>query len=113
MVSRLLENTFVNQKIESVPFCSCPQARLSPGSYHHSRRKLPISPEQHFLKICFSPAERGKNYGAEKMTKIKLARVLVTSFDKFHLFCNLNILISVLLCHNLDLSMLEYEGSLT
>ena len=30
MVLRLLENTFVSQKIESVYFCSCPQANLSP-----------------------------------------------------------------------------------
>ena len=29
MVLRLLKNTFVSQKIESVYFCSCPQAKLS------------------------------------------------------------------------------------
>ena len=57
-----------------------------------SRKRLPTSPEQRFLKIYFSPAERGgEDYGAEKMTKIKLVRVLVTSSDKFHHFCNLYI----------------------
>ena len=51
-----------------------------------SRRKLPISPELYFLKI-FPPAERGEDHGAEKITKIKLARILVISFDKFqHLY---------------------------
>ena len=64
--------------------------------------KLPISSKQRFLKIYFSPAERGGDYGADKMTKIKRARVLVTSFDKFHHLCNFTYFASVLLCHNLD-----------
>ena len=50
------------------------------------RRKLPISPKQRFL--YFSSPEREEDYGAEKMTKIKFARVLVTSFDKFYHFCS-------------------------
>ena len=50
------------------------------------RRKLTISPKQCFL--YFSPTEREEDYGAEKMTKIKLARILVTNFDKFCYFCN-------------------------
>ena len=53
------------------------------------RRKLTISSKQRFL--YFSSAEKEEDYGAEKMTKIKLVRVLVTSFDKFHHFCNLHI----------------------
>ena len=32
---------------------------------------------------------RGFGYKVEKITKIKSARVLVTSFDKFHNLCNL------------------------
>ena len=55
------------------------------------RSNLPVSSKQRFLKIYFSPAERGEDYGAEKIIKIKLARILVTSFDKFHHFCNLYI----------------------
>ena len=56
MMLRLLENTFVSQNIESVYSCAFKQN---------------------------SPLE-GQDYGAENMTKIKPARVLVTSFDKFH-----------------------------
>ena len=46
IVLRLLANTFVSQKIESVHFYSCSQAKLSP-------RQIPIPPEQRFLKIFF------------------------------------------------------------
>ena len=73
---------------------SRPQSKLSPRflSWTRGRRNLPIPPDQHFLKICFSPAERGlgeEDYGAEKITKIKPRRVLVTSFDKFHHLCSI------------------------
>ena len=44
------------------------------------------------------------------MTKIKLVRVLVKRFDKFHHFGTFTFLVSVLLCLNLDSSMLECEG---
>ena len=71
------------------------------------RRKLSILPKQRFLKIYFSLVERREDYGAEKMTKIKLARELVTSFDKFHHFSTFTFLVSVLLY------MLKCEGSLT
>ena len=77
------------------------------------RRKLPISPKQRFLKICFSPSREEEDYRAENMTKIKLARVLVTSFDIFHHFTTFTFLVSVFLCHNLDSNMLKREGSLT
>ena len=52
------------------------------------RWKLVISSER-FLKICSPPAERGKDYGADKMSKIKLGTILVTDFDKFHHLCSL------------------------
>ena len=85
---------------ESVHFCSCPQQNAPPGSYHNTpgRRKLPISSEQRFLKIVLSPAERGEDYGAEKMTKIKLARAFVTSFDKFYHLCMQPLHFSFLFC---------------
>ena len=54
------------------------------------RRNLPIFHKERFLKIYFLQ-QKGEHYGAEKMTKIKLAGVLVTGFDKFHHFCNLYI----------------------
>ena len=46
-------NTFVSQKIESVRFYSCPQAKLSP-------RCLSLSPRQ----------RGGEDYVVEKITKI-------------------------------------------
>ena len=70
---------------------SYPLARLSPRflSLPPGRSKLHVPPEQRFLKIYFTRAERGReDYGAENMIKIKPARVLVTSFDKFHDLCN-------------------------
>ena len=104
IVLRLLENTFVSQKIESVHFYSCSQAKLCPRflSSTPGRRKLPIPPEQRFLQISFFPQQKGvgwaggriwggEDYGVEKITKIKPTRVLVTSFDKFHHLCNLYI----------------------
>ena len=117
MVLRLLENAFVSQKIESVNFHSCVQAKLplmkvliitTPG-----RSKLLISSEQHISKICFSPAEKGKAYGAEKMSKINFARELVTCFNEFHHICHLNIFgFCFVVPYKLDSSMLKCEGSL-
>ena len=54
------------------------------GFYHYppGRRKLSIPPEQSFLKIYFLPSGTGEDYGIEKLTKTKPARVLVTNFDK-------------------------------
>ena len=67
------------------PVSSCILILLPP-----SRWQLLIPPEQHFLKIYFSPAEReGEYLGTKKMTKIKPERVLLTSFDKFHHLCNM------------------------
>ena len=60
-----------------------PQVRIITTS---GRRKLTIFPKQQFLH--FSSAEREDDYDAEKMIKIKFARILVTSLDKFNHFCN-------------------------
>ena len=85
-----------------------PKQNSPPG-----RKKLPISSNQGFPKICFSPSRKGEDYGAEKMTKVKLVRVLVTSFDKFHHLCNLHIFgLCFVLLHNLDSSILKNEDSL-
>ena len=54
-----------------------------------------------------------KDNGDEKMAKIKLARVLVTSLINSTIFQNFTSLVSVLLCHNLDSSMLKCEVYLT
>ena len=71
MMSKLLENAFVSQKIESTHFYSCPQAKLSPRF------------------LTYSPRTEGGNYEkAEKVTK--LVSVLVTTFDKSHDLCTLH-----------------------
>ena len=63
---RITANTFMSQKIESVHFYSCPQAKLSPRflSLSPGRKELRILPGQHFLKIFFpDQKEGGKGYG--------------------------------------------------
>ena len=70
----LLEDTFLLMPLSK----TLPQEE---GNY-------PFPTNRVFWKFVFHPAERGEDYGAEKMTKVKLARVLVTSFDKFHHLCN-------------------------
>ena len=65
-------NTFVSQKIESVHFYSCPQAKLSPvfiiilqtdENCHSSRTAF-------FLRYFFLTRKGRENYGNEKITKI-------------------------------------------
>ena len=83
MVLRLLGTKFVSQ-IEYVS--SCPQAKLFPRFLSSPLQEKEIT---HFFqtkcfKNLFFPSREGEDYGAENITKIKLARVLITSFDKFH-----------------------------
>ena len=68
-----------------------------PGSYYYPQAERNYPPLQNslFWRSLFFPSRKGgwergwrENYGAEKMTKIKLLRVLVTNFDKFHHLCN-------------------------
>ena len=71
-VLRLLSITFVSQKIEPVHFYSCPQANSLLGYYYYtplpapSRKKLPIPPEQRFLKIYIFPEEKGRIMALKK-----------------------------------------------
>ena len=84
---RLLEN-FWFSKLNLFIFTYVTKQKFSPGSYHYHSRQEDIT---HFLQttfFVFSSSETEKNYRAEKMTKIKIARVLVTSFDKFYRFCS-------------------------
>ena len=86
MVLRLLKNTFVSQKIESVYFCSCPQAKHCPRFLSLSlQNEITHFPQTMLFENLFFPAESRKDYEAEKMTKVKL----VTGFDKPHHLCNL------------------------
>ena len=90
MVLRLLENTFENQKIESVHFLSYFRANPHPSP---SFLSSPIQTEKNhlfprnnvFFKIYF-PQQKGG--GGSCMDLKKFPSVMVTSFDKFHNFCN-------------------------
>ena len=84
LVVRLLEDKCLSQRKESFYFCSFPRAK-------HYLRQKEIT---HFTLTAFSenllfPSRKGEDYGAKKMTKIKLVRVLVINCDKSHHLCNL------------------------
>ena len=103
MVLRLLANTFTHT----------PKQKSPPGFYHYppGRRKLPIPPEQRFLKIYFSPVERGR--GVRIMELKKLPKLNLQGYWSQVLISSTIFPLSVLLCHNLASSMLKCEGSLT
>ena len=112
---RLLANTFVSQKIECL-FLVMPPSNSAASFYHYSpprpgKRKLPIPPEQHFLKIYFSSGKRGERImELKKLLKLNLRgycrQVLINSA----IFATFTFLVFVLLCHNLASSMLKCEG---
>ena len=82
---KITEKYIVSQKIETAYFYSCP-----PGYHYHSRQEeITHFPQTMLFENLFFPAESGKDYEAEKMTKIKL----VTGFDKSHHLCNLFIFV--------------------
>ena len=90
----------------------CAPKQNSPPGFYHLHSTTHFSPKT-FFEILFSVAEREEDYGAEKMIKIKLARALVTSFDKSHHFITSRFfLVCVSLCHNLYSNMLKCEGFL-
>ena len=66
-----------------------PKKKSLPGFYYYppGRQELSIPPKKRFLKIFFPEQERGERI-MELKKLIKLTRVLVTSFDKFHHLCN-------------------------
>ena len=66
-------NTFASQKIESVYFYSCPQAKLSPRFLSLSSRQkgMAHSSQTAFFEDIFLWGERrGEDYGVEKNTRI-------------------------------------------
>ena len=70
---KITPNTFMNQKIESVHFYSCPQAKISLRFLSLSTRQTGMahSSRTAFSEDIFSWAERGReDYGVEKITKI-------------------------------------------
>ena len=78
-----------------------------------NRRKLSVSLKQRYLKNYFSQTESGKDYGAEKMPKLKLTKVLFTNFNEIPPLLQHLRFWFVLLSHNLDSSLLKWKGSLT
>ena len=80
MVLRLLANTFVNQRVESVHFYSCPEQNSPPCSYHYPKgsTKFPIPPELRFLKVYFFPNEK-KDMELKRWPKLKLREYWINS----------------------------------
>ena len=71
---KITANTFVSQKIKSVHFHSCPQAKLYRRFLSLSSRQKGIAHSSRtvFFEDIFSWEERGgSDYGVEKNTKIK------------------------------------------
>ena len=104
MVLKLLANTYVSQSKNWVfsffvmlPSKTFPQVLMITPPPLPSRRKLLISPEQPFLGIY---------YGAQRMTKIKRARILSQVLINSTIFATFIFLVSVF-CHNLDSIMLK------
>ena len=83
MMLRLLASTLVSQKIDSVHFYSCPQAKTILTITRRQNEIIHLSQTVVYEDLFFT-SRKGKDYGAEKMTKLKTVRVLVTCFDKFH-----------------------------
>ena len=92
LLLNLYISPWLRKSFKFIVFRLMPQAKLSPSFYHYppSRRELLIPPEQHFLKIFFPEQKEGERIMQLKKLP-KLARVLVTSFDKFHHICSLYI----------------------
>ena len=68
--------------------------KTPPSSYHYTSRQKEITKPSltAFSENLFFPSrKRGEYYRVEKMTEIKRAKVLVTSFCKFHHLYNLYI----------------------
>ena len=85
----IITGKYISEPInESVYFYSCTQAKLPFGflSSPPGKRKLPIS---HYPLSIFPQQKGGRITKLKKMTKIELARALVTNFDKFHHLFNL------------------------
>ena len=115
MVLRLLENTFVSQRIESVHFYSCPQARPFPrflSSLLQAEGNYPFPQKKMFWKSIF-PQQRGRGLWNWKYGQNQTYKDIGHKFWYIPLFATFTFLVSVLLRHhNLDSGMLKCEGSL-
>ena len=76
MVLRLLDNVFVSEKIKSINFYSCPQAKLSARFSSSPPRQKEIThfPKAAFCENLFSRSRKGRggHCGTEKRPKLNL-----------------------------------------
>ena len=100
-----------SKKYNLLIFTHVSKQNSPPGSYHFYSRQEDIThfPQAMIFENLLFPAERGKDYEAEKITKIKLSQVLINPT----IFATYSFLWSVLQFHNLNSTMLKCEGSLT
>ena len=83
-----------------------PKQNSPPGFYHYhpGRKKSPIPPKQHFLKIYFLPSRKGWGGGIvelKKLPKLNLRGYWSQVFINSTIFATFTFLISIWLCHNL------------
>ena len=92
IVLRLLQIHLWVKKLNLFIFTHAPRQNSLPGFYNYPpvRWKLSIPPEQRFLKIFFPEEKGGRRLWSWKRI-LKLTKISVTSFDKFHHLCNLYI----------------------
>ena len=88
---KVTANLWVN-KLDLSIFSHVPKQNFPPCFYQYcsGRRKFPIAPKECFLKMFF-PEEKVVEKIRELKKLPKSTKASVTSFDKFHHLCNLNI----------------------
>ena len=117
IVLRLLANTFVSQKIESVHFYLCTQAKISPRflSLPPRQKEIIHSAWTAFSEDLFFSQQKGEGEIMEMKKLLKLnprgywSQILINCT----IFATFTFLVNVLLYHNLPSSMLKCEGPLT
>ena len=103
MVLRLLANTFVSQKSESVHFYPCLQVQLSRRflSLPPRQKEITHSSRKAFSEDLFFPQQKGgEDYGVEKVIKIKPTRNWSHILINSTIFATFTYLVTVLFCHN-------------
>ena len=100
------------KKLSLFIFCHAPKQNISPGSYDYPPPPRLSQVEENysfllnslFLESIFS--QQKVNYEAQRMTKIKRARILSQVLINSTIFATFIFLVSVF-CHNLDSIMLK------
>ena len=92
------------RKLNLFTFADCSEQNSPPA-----RRKLLISPEQHFLEIYFSHSRLWRIMELKKWPKLNLRGYWSQVLISCTIFATFTFFISVLLYHNLDWSMRKCE----